>query len=73
LLKRFRKLIEDSKSEIEDTFKDYNNDPASKVNLLMNVFKIMKEKKFKMIAKDEIDHNSQELSRLIKTSFEKIR
>ena len=42
LLKRFKKLVEDSKNEIEDTFKDYNNDPASKVNLLMNVFKIMK-------------------------------
>ncbi len=44
--------MSDSKTEVEDTFKDYNNDPASKVNLLMNIFKIMKEKKFKMISKD---------------------
>jgi hypothetical protein len=41
-MKRFKKLVEDSKSEIEDTFKDYNSDPASKVNLLMNVFKVIK-------------------------------
>lgn len=42
LFKRFKQLVNDSKSEIEDTFKDYNNDPASKVNLMMNVLKIMK-------------------------------
>lgn len=65
--------MNDSKNEVEDTFKDYNNDPASKVNLLMNVFKIMKEKKFKMISKEHLDSNSAEMQRLIKAHFEKMK
>jgi hypothetical protein len=72
-LRRFKILVNESKNEVEDTFKDYNNDPASKVNLLMNTFKIMKEKKFKVIAKDELEQNNQDLSKLLKISFEKIR
>lgn len=54
IVRRFNKLVSDSKTEVEDTFKSYNNDPASKVNLLMNVFRIMKEKKCKLIPKDEL-------------------
>jgi hypothetical protein len=45
----------DAKMEIEEAFKDLNNDPTSKVNLLMNILRIMKEKKFKMIAHRELE------------------
>lgn len=45
----------DARTEIEETFKDKNNEPASKINLIMNILRIMKEKKFKLMDINELE------------------
>jgi hypothetical protein len=65
--------VSDSKNEVEETFKDYNSDPSSKVNQLLNICKIINNKNFKMIPKNELERSYTDITKLLKTNFEKIR
>lgn len=63
----------EAKVEIEEAFNNLGGDPVTKINLLVNVLRIMKEKKLKLIADDELDQNYNELLRLLKYHFEIMR
>ena len=66
----FNTLVADSKNEVEDTFKDLNNPPAYKINLIIDMLKIMRDKKMKLIHKDTVSKELTELERLLKVKFE---
>lgn len=66
----FNILLSESKAEIEDTFKDYNNPPAYKINLMIDMLKIMRDKKLKLIQKDIVSKELSELELLLKAKFE---
>jgi hypothetical protein len=65
----FNALVRDSKNEVEDTFKDYNNQPAYKINLIIDMLKVMRDKKMKLIPKDLVSKELTELERLLKAKF----
>ena len=66
----FNVLVADSKNEVEDTFKDLNNPPAFKINLIIDMLKVMRDKKMKLIHKDIVNKELTELERLLKAKFE---
>ena len=65
----FNILVADSKNEVEDTFKDLNNPPAFKINLIIDMLKVMRDKKMKLIHKDIVNKELTELERLLKAKF----
>jgi hypothetical protein len=65
----FEALVRDSKNEVEDTFKDYNNQPAYKINLIIDILKIMRDKKMKLIPREVVNKELIELERLLKAKF----
>jgi|LakMenEpi03Aug12_release.lakeMendotaPanAssembly.Ray.scaffolds.fasta_scaffold279742_3 hypothetical protein len=65
----FNTLVLDSKNEVEDTFKDYNNQPAYKINLIIDILKIMRDKKMKLIPREIVNKELTELERLLKAKF----
>lgn len=66
----FNTLVADSKNQVDDTFKDVNNPPAYKINLIIDMLKIMRDKKMKLIHKDIVNKELMELERLLKAKFE---
>jgi hypothetical protein len=65
----FEALVRDSKNEVEDTFKDYNNQPAYKINLIIDILKIMRDKKMKLIPREIVNKELIELEQLLKDKF----
>jgi hypothetical protein len=65
----FNALVLDSKNEVEDIFRDYNNQPAYKINLIIDMLKIMRDKKMKLIPMDLVNKELTELERLLKAKF----
>lgn len=51
----FNELVESSKNEVNEIFKDYNNPPAQKINLMIDMLKIIREKKMKIIPKELVN------------------
>lgn len=71
--RKLKRFIEEAKVEIEDAFKNLGGDPVTKINLLLNVLRVMKEKKLKLIPDDELEKNYNELLKLLKYHFEKMK
>lgn len=69
----FNILVTDSKNEVKDTFKDYNNPIAYKINLLMNMLTIMQEQKMKLIPHQTVVKEHLSSGHLLKINFDKIR
>ena len=69
----FNTLVADSKNQVNETFKDVNNPPAYKINLMIDMLKIMLDKKLKFVHKDIVSKELGELERLLKAKFESIK